>query len=348
MLERAPQQRNQIEPVSIAELWETIRPYSAAAAISVHGYLPDGRPLQAAFATRLPSGSFKERGALAKMWELQAQGHREAVAYSAGNHAAGCALGARATEMTVKIFAPHYVPDIKIQNTERLGGDAVDVEKTDAEFEGTRDIALAYALKHGLPVIEPFDDLTIARGQGTVAHELLLHEPGIDHLLVPAGGGGLAAGCIEAIRQAHAHAKVYGVKLTSEKELCEGAFVAELGGVAQQTIAQNPDLWGGMLYVDPADVGRMVAYEDAVRAEQYEAMGLAAYDELPEATALLGAAAAHRYFEQLQGSVATIVTGSNADHSKLDTLHRRYLDTNDVITTQPLHVASGYQFRRAA
>lgn len=330
---------------TVGGLWDEIRPYSRSITTTIQSYLPDGRPLIAGDATGLPSGSFKERGAVAKMREVYGEGHRDVVTASAGNFAAGVALGARALGMNAEVFVPIGTPEVKKQNIMRLGAGAVRVRELAETFEESRMMAQEYADEYDSVMVEPFDDEMVALGQGTIAYELLKKHPSIEHLLVPAGGGGLAAGCIEAIRQAGLRAKVYGVKLRSEQELCEGANVVELGTVARRTIEHNKELWGGLLLVDPIDVGQRVAEEDAVRAEHAEAMGGVAYDRYPEATALLGAAAAHRYFASMRGVIATIVTGSNADQTNLDRLHSHV--TNNRITTpsRKMWIASGEQLR---
>lgn len=339
----------QMKPAkSVEGVWDEIQAYTRPVLIGEQGYLPDGRPLAVADATGLPSGSFKERGAIAKLRELQQDGVEYVVTASAGNFAAGVALGARALGMRAVVFVPDGTPSVKLANITAIGGKQVEVACAGSSFEQAYQAAQCYGNEHDLPLVEPFNDQTVALGQGTVAYELLERYGDIDHLLVPAGGGGLLAGCIEAMKRSRT--KVYGVKLSAEEYLCEGANVQALGDVALRTITAHRTNWGGMLQVDPADVGAMVELEDRVRNVHAAAMGEAAYEDYPEATALLGVAAAHKYFENLPGKVAAIVTGSNADHGKLDVLHQRYLEAREPqMTARPsLQMASGYQLRGAA
>ena len=340
-------EHNQHRPQpTVKETWEEIKHYSRAARIGVHSYLPDGRPLYAVFAGNLVSGSFKERGALTKMLRLQREGQHEATLFSAGNHLLGSALGARALGFRLHGFVPWYAPEIKIDKSIELGEGNVTVTRVDGDLEVAKQAMIRHANKRRVSVMEPFDDADVARGQGTVLHELLSELPDIQHVVLPEGGGGLQAGSIQAIRELGLDTVVHGAKLSMEQELCEGAYVNRLGGVALQTRLANPDLWDETFFVDPSDIGAMIELEDAARHEHAAAMGDAAYDEFPEATALLGVAAAHRYHEQLEGNVAVIITGSNADQTKLDTLHARYLETRGNNYRQSLQVASGYQFRQ--
>jgi threonine dehydratase len=336
---------------TVAETWAEIRQFSPPVTIGEHSYLPDGRPLLAASATGLPSGTFKERGGIGKTISLHELGHTAATLYSAGNHLIGSAIGARHVGMHIHGFLPSDAPTIKEEKAVDLGGGYLTVTRVDGGLNEAREAAFTYAQEQNVPILEPYDDVVVARSQGTVAHELLMAHPDIDYLLVPAGGFGLGWGCMQAIRQAGLRTKVVGVKLSSEYSLCEGSNVAKLGEVARRGIGQNLDLWGGIRKVDLADVGAMVAYEDSIRTEHAEAMGGAAWYEHPEATALLGAAAAHKFFARYPGKIATIITGSNADHEKLDTLHDRFLQkSNRKKSKQPrkLHVASAHQLRRTA
>ena len=61
--------------------------------------------------------------------------------------------------------------------------------------------ALAYAEEEGLAFVHPFDDPAVIAGQGTIGLELLDEVPDLSRVLVPVGGGGLAAGVASAIKE---------------------------------------------------------------------------------------------------------------------------------------------------
>jgi threonine dehydratase len=336
---------------TVAETWAEIRQYSRPVSVGTHSYLPDGRRLIGVFAGGLESGSFKERGAITKMLKLRAEGHREATLFSAGNHLLGAALGARALGFKVHGFVPWYAPQIKIDKSVALGEGNVTVTRVAGGLEEARQATLEHAhanKKHIIPIMEPYDDADVARGQGTVLYELLRRNPDIQHVVLPEGGGGLHAGSMQVVRELGLNAVIHGVKLSERQELCEGAFVHQLGDVALRMRQENPTLWGETLTVDPEDVGAMVALEDAVSLEHSEAMGAAAFYECPEATSLLAPAAAHRFASTLDGNVAVVMTGSNADQSKLRILHDLHSAGIESSLQPGFHMASGYQLRRAA
>ena len=61
-------------------------------------------------------------------------------------------------------------------------------------FDEAYEKAVQLAEEHGYTFIHPFEDYEVICGQGTIALEALAELPEADEILVPIGGGGLAAG----------------------------------------------------------------------------------------------------------------------------------------------------------
>ena len=120
---------------SIEVTLEELRGLSRPVQSGVHSYLDDGRPLAAAFATGLESGSFKERNGIVETAAQVAQGVREAVLFSAGNHLTGTALGARATELFLYGFVPAYTPQGKVDLSKHIGATYVQVKRVSGGLE---------------------------------------------------------------------------------------------------------------------------------------------------------------------------------------------------------------------
>ena len=144
------------------------------------------------------TAAFKERGALnALLLKGGAQANRGVIAASAGNHAQGLSYHGTRLGVPVTIVMPKTTPTVKIMQTESVGGKVV-------LFGESFDEAYAHArqleAERGLTFIHPFDDPQVAAGQGTVALEMLEDAPGIDMLVIPVGGGGLASGMGMAAR----------------------------------------------------------------------------------------------------------------------------------------------------
>ncbi|QCB94385.1 threonine ammonia-lyase [Cellulomonas shaoxiangyii] len=143
------------------------------------------------------AGSFKIRGAYVRMSRLSpAEKSRGVVAASAGNHAQGVALAARLLGLESVVFMPVDAALPKIAATRGYGAHV--------HLVGTSvDEALVHAREHaertGAVLIHPFDHPDVDAGQGTVGLEVLEQVPDVGTLLVPVGGGGLAAGIAAAL-----------------------------------------------------------------------------------------------------------------------------------------------------
>ena len=156
------------------------------------------------------TASFKERGALNKMAQLDARERAAGVlAVSAGNHAQGVAYHAQRMNIPATIVMPRFAPPVKVENTRRFGAAVVLEGDT---FDDARAHGLALARERGLTVVHPFDDLAVAAGQGTIALEMLAQQPTIDTLVVAIGGGGLIAGMATAARALRPDLQVFGVQ----------------------------------------------------------------------------------------------------------------------------------------
>lgn len=138
------------------------------------------------------TGAYKVRGAYYKMSTLTDEDRAKGViTASAGNHAQGVAYAAKCYGAKATIVMPTTTPLMKVNRTKSYGAEVV-------LYGDVYDEACEYALKlteeKGYTFIHPFDDLTVATGQGTIAMEIFKELPLVDYILVPVGGGGLATG----------------------------------------------------------------------------------------------------------------------------------------------------------
>ena len=138
------------------------------------------------------TGAYKLRGAYYKMSTLTEEERQKGIiTASAGNHAQGVAYAAKCFGAKAIIVMPNTTPLIKVNRTKGYGAEVVlfgDV------YDEACEKAYELAREHGYTFIHPFDDLGVATGQGTIAMEIIKELPDVDYILVPIGGGGLAAG----------------------------------------------------------------------------------------------------------------------------------------------------------
>ena len=156
------------------------------------------------------TGAYKVRGAYYKISQLTDEERaRGLVTASAGNHAQGVANAAKLYGVNAKIVMPTATPFIKVNRTRSYGADVV--LHGNVYDEACKE-ALRLADEEGYTFVHPFDDLEVATGQGTVAMEIIKELPTVDYILVPIGGGGLAAGVSTLAKFINPNIKVIGVE----------------------------------------------------------------------------------------------------------------------------------------
>ena len=233
------------------------------------------------------TGSYKVRGAMNALLTARERGDtRPTIAASAGNHAQGLAWAAYRLGMPAITVMPRTAPETKIAGvahwgaTVRLHGDTYDEAKA---------FAADLAAQHGYRLLPAFDDPDVIAGQGTVGLELAALMP--DVVLVPIGGGGLAAGVALALKSQGVKvigAQVEGVDAmaralrgdTTPREpvatLADGVRVKEPGFL---TRALLHDLLDDIVIVREAELRETLvrlALEEHVIAEGAGALALAA------------------------------------------------------------------------
>ena len=156
------------------------------------------------------TGAYKIRGAYYKISTLtQEQRERGLVTASAGNHAQGVAYAAQAAGVPATIVMPTTTPLVKVNNTKDYGAKVILHGEV---FDESAELAAKLAEEEGLTYIHPFNDLEVATGQGTIAYEIFQDLPDVDIILVPIGGGGLAAGVSTLAKLLNPNVKVIGVE----------------------------------------------------------------------------------------------------------------------------------------
>ncbi|MBO4902780.1 MAG: threonine ammonia-lyase [Lachnospiraceae bacterium] len=156
------------------------------------------------------TGAYKLRGAYYKVSTLtDAEKKKGIITASAGNHAQGVAFAAKEFKTKAVIVMPTTTPLIKVNRTKSYGAEVVLFGDVYDEAYGH---ALELAEKNGYTFIHPFDDLAVATGQGTIAMEIFKELPLVDYILVPIGGGGIAAGVATLAKMMNPKIKVIGVE----------------------------------------------------------------------------------------------------------------------------------------
>ena len=156
------------------------------------------------------TGSFKERGAANVLLQLSpAEQRRGVVTASAGNHGLAVAFHAARLGISAVVVMPEWAPLTKVTAARRQRAEVVlHGENYDEAHARAREIEA----ERGLVFVHPFDDPRVIAGQGTIGLELAAQVPDLEAVLVPVGGGGLAAGIAVAVKARRPGVKVIGVQ----------------------------------------------------------------------------------------------------------------------------------------
>ncbi len=220
-------------PAAIAALRTDLAPYTRITPVMARDDIAPlaGTTLEFKFELLQASGTFKARGAFSNMLALDAaQRARGVTGISAGNHAIAVAYAA------MKLGIPAKVVMLKTANPARLalargyGAEVLIAEDGATGFAMVREIEAS----EGRYFVHPFNGYRTILGTATLGAEWAEQSAGLDAVIVPIGGGGLAAGMTTALRQAMPHLEIYGVEP-------EGAT-----GMAQSFATGGPIKMGAM------------------------------------------------------------------------------------------------------
>jgi threonine dehydratase len=156
------------------------------------------------------TGAFKIRGAVNKLAQLSPEERAAGVvAASAGNHGQAVAWAARALDIHATIFMPEDAPMAKVDATRNYGGEIV---LRGAGFDEAVQEATRHVEETGATFVHAFEDEQIIAGQGTIGLELAEQVRDVETVLLPVGGGGLAAGISIALRALKPKVRIVGVQ----------------------------------------------------------------------------------------------------------------------------------------
>lgn len=279
------------------------------------------------------TGAYKVRGAYYKISTLSPDEiSRGLITASAGNHAQGVAYAATRAGARSVVVMPTTTPLIKVERTKGYGAEVVlhgDV------YDEACDYALELAERDGLTFVHPFNDPTVATGQGTIAMEIVQELPLVDTILVPVGGGGLACGVSTFAKLHNPKIRVVGVepagapsltaaleaghpvRLPSASTIADGTAVLEVGDEVFPYLRDNLD---DVMTVSDDEL--VVAFLDMVENHKM----------IVENSGLLTVAAL-KHLPAENGRVVSILSGGNMDVITMSSVVQHGLIMRDRIFT---------------
>ncbi len=236
-------------PVTPAELAER----SAKAAVRLREHLPVtplvrfgalGEELGAEVLVKCDhlqrTGSFKARGALAKLLTLsEREREHGVVTASTGNHGLGFANALAALGGRGIVFVPANAAPVKIAALRRTG---VEIQTRDTDAGAVEVLARAYARENGLTWVSPYNDPDIIAGQGTAGVELVeqLKGESLDAIIVNVGGGGLMSGVAAVVKQHLPGIRVIGASAENDAGMIASVKAGHIVAVeAEPTLSEG-------------------------------------------------------------------------------------------------------------
>jgi threonine dehydratase len=179
-----------------------------------------GRDVQLKAENLQRTGSFKIRGAVNRLATLdEAERQAGVVAASAGNHGQAVAWAAREAAISATVFMPQDTPMAKVEATRNYGART---ELVGEGFEEALAAACELADSTGAAFVHAFEDPQVIAGQGTIGLELAEQVSELGTVVVPVGGGGLAAGIALALRELRPEVRLVGVQAEACAPLAAG------------------------------------------------------------------------------------------------------------------------------
>jgi len=271
------------------------------------------------------TGSFKIRGAYNTIATLGPEERAAGVvAASAGNHGQAVAWAAREAGISATIFMPQDAPMAKVEATRSYGGTT---ELAGEGFEDAVAAAHAHAERTGATLVHAFEDPRVIAGQGTIGLELAEQAPEAETVLIPIGGGGLAAGIATALKERRPDVRIIGILCQPGYTIADGIAVKHRGKLASAILDRVLD---GTISVSDEEISEALVLcveRTKLLVEGAGAVGLAAL--------LAGRVSG-------SGSVAVVLSGGNIDATTLISVLRhgltrsgRFLAMRTLIPDRP-------------
>ena len=260
------------------------------------------------------TGSFKARGAYVRISRLtDDERSRGVVAASAGNHAQGVAFAAALLGTKATVVMPEGAPLPKIAATRSYGAEII-LHGTRIEDALARAIALAQ--DQGAVFIHPFEHPDVVAGQGTVGLEIVAQCPEVRTIVVPVGGGGLAAGIAIAARGSDPSIRVIGVQAEAA-----APFPASIAAGHPVPVESAPTMADGIAVACPGELALRILAElaEQIVTVSEEALSRALLlcleraKQVVEPAGAAGVAALLDDPRSVEPPVAVVLSGGNID-----------------------------------
>ncbi|MGC4936829.1 threonine ammonia-lyase [Kribbella sp. DT2] len=309
-LDRIQAARRVIDPVFLGSPFYGCEPLGARLGCAVSIKLETANPVR----------SFKGRGTELVADGLVRDGQRAVVCASAGNLGQALAWSARGRGLDVTVVASRFAPEVKLERIRALGAR---LELVDGDHELARERAVAIAAEEGIRLLEDSLDLETCEGAATIGLELVESAVPYDVVLVALGGGAMATGIGQVMKELAPEVEVVCVQPAGAPAMTKSW--EERRVVTTDSAVTIADGVAGRFPIAEVLDDLLVVADDAVLVQEesiVKGLRMLLHDAglVVEPSAALGIAAILEDPERFAGRhVVTVVCGGNVD---MDTYYR--------------------------
>jgi threonine dehydratase len=304
---------------------QRIRPYLRPTPL--HSYAPIntliGTDVYIKHENYQPVGAFKVRGGINLVAQLTPEERaRGLIAASTGNHGQSIAYAGRLFDVPVRIVVPDHANPGKVAAIQGMGAEVI---LHGAKFDDCVAHAETLTAQHGYRYVHAGNEPGLIAGVGTETLEMLEHQPDLDVIIVPVGGGSGAAGACITAKAINPAIRVIGVQAAASPAAFQSWQAGQVCTAPNQTFAEGLATGAGFalpqaILHEHLDDFVLVSDEDLMRAMAWM---IAHAHTLAEAAGAAPLAAAYHLRDALRGQrIGLVCTGGNVAPETL----RRALD----------------------
>jgi len=280
----------------------------------------DGSLVFAKLESAQKTGSFKLRGATAKLKSLSPDQRRlGVVTASTGNHGAAVAHAARRLGTAATVFVSTDADPAKVEAIRLLGATITTIPGDPVDAEAA---ARVEAGQSGRVYVPPYNDETVVAGQGTIGVEILSQLEPIDAVIVSVGGGGLISGIAATLKHHSPATRIIGASAANSAAMHHSVAAGAIIEVPHRETLSDGTAGGlepGTLTFTMCQqlVDQWVLVEEAAIAAAMDTC-MASYDDRIEGSAGVALAAVDQV--EAAGNIVVIICGGNVSDETLQSI----------------------------
>ncbi|WP_338021758.1 threonine/serine dehydratase [Bacillus pakistanensis] len=264
------------------------------------------------------TGSFKYRGAYNFISQLDRTSRNGVIAGSSGNHGIAVSSIAEKFGVNATLCIPKDAPREKLIKINKFNPRVI---LFDRQKQDRTTLTEEIAGRDSLHIIPSSDHEKIIAGTGTIGIEMLEEHDGLDVILIPVGGGGLASGVALAAHHMNPRVQVIGV----EPEIgCDTKISLKANRIT--SILTPNTIADGLRHTQPGQLTFPIMkkhLDDVMTVTEEEILSAINFShtklglKIEASSAVVIAALLYKKLPENIRKIGVVLSGSNYDHSLL-------------------------------